>query len=122
MNRSGLLFKLKSIGVGGCVLSICRKFLSDRRQIIVIDGAASVWIKIVSGVPYGSVLGPLLFIIYTSEMFELVENRLLPMQMTPHCWQLFASQQTDLPLLPPLTGTRLGFKSGGVSLVHDSES
>ena len=67
VSHSGLLFKLKCIGVGGSVLSICREF---------IDGAMSEWTPIVSGVPQGGVLGPLLFIIYTSEMFELVENRL----------------------------------------------
>ena len=59
-----------------CLLSICTKFLSNRRQRVVVDGAASKWIPIISGVPQGSVLGPLLFILYTSEMFELVENRL----------------------------------------------
>ena len=42
----------------------------------MVDGAASEWIPIISGVPQGSVLGPLLFILYTREMFELVENRL----------------------------------------------
>ena len=76
VSSSGLLFKLKSIGVGGRVLSICREFLSNRRQRVVVDGATSEWIPIVSGVPQGSVLSPLLFILYTSEMFELVENRL----------------------------------------------
>ena len=58
------------------MLSICAEFLSDRRQRVVVDGAVSEWIPIISGVPQGSVLGPLLFIPYTSEMFELVENRL----------------------------------------------
>ena len=76
VSHSGLLFKLKSIGVGGSVLSNCREFLSDRMQRVVVDGAGSEWIPIVSGGPQGSMLGPLLFIIYTSEMFELVENRL----------------------------------------------
>ena len=76
VGHSGALFILKSIGVGGSVLSICRKLDSDRRQRVVVDGAASEWIPIISGVPHVSVLGPLLFILYTSEMFELVENRL----------------------------------------------
>ena len=62
------LFKLKSTFVGGSVLSISREFLSNRRQLVVVDGATSEWIPIVSGVSQGSVLGPLLFVLYTSEI------------------------------------------------------
>ena len=76
MSHSGLFFKLKSVGVDGSVLSICRVFFSNRRKRIVVDGATSEWIPIVSGLPQGSVLGPLLFILYTSEMFDLIEDRL----------------------------------------------
>ena len=50
VSNSGLLFKLKSIGVGGSVLSICTDFHSDRRQKVVVDGAASEWIPKISGV------------------------------------------------------------------------
>ena len=42
----------------------------------MVDGATSEWIPIVSNVLHGSVLGPHLFILYTREMFELVENGL----------------------------------------------
>ena len=65
-----------NFGVSGSVLSICTEFLTDRRQRVVVDGAASEWIPIIPGVSQWSVLGPLLFILYTSEMFELIENRL----------------------------------------------
>ena len=51
-------------------------FLSDRRQRVVFDGTASECISIISGVQQGSVLGLILFIQYTSEMFELFGNSL----------------------------------------------
>ena len=63
VSHSGLLLKLKYIGVGDSVLSICREFLSNRRQRVVVDGATSESILIASGVPQGIVLGPLLFIL-----------------------------------------------------------
>ena len=72
VSHSGLLFQFKSIGVNDSVLCICREFLSYRRQRVVVDGATSEWISIISGMPQGNVLGLLL----TSKMFELVENRL----------------------------------------------
>ena len=75
VSHSGLLSKLKSIGVGGSVLSICIEFLSEEQRVVA-DGAASELIPIISGVPQGSVLGPLIFILYTSEMFQQIENRL----------------------------------------------
>ena len=47
LSHSGLLLKLKSIGIGGSVLSICTEFLPNRRQRVVVDGAASEWIPII---------------------------------------------------------------------------
>ena len=72
-------WSLIQIGIYWCrcsVLSICSEFLSDRRQRVVVDGAASEWVPIIAGVPQWSVFGPFLFIQYTSKMFELDENRL----------------------------------------------
>ena len=102
VSHGGLLFKLKSICVGGSVLSICTQFLSDHRQRVMVHGAVPVseWTLIISGMPHGSVLGPLLFIPYMIEMFELFENRLFAYADDSI---LFANQQTNLLLLPPLT-------------------
>ena len=59
----------------GSVLSICVEFLSDHRQRVMVDGAESELIPIISGVPQ-EVCWVLFYLFYTSEMFELVENRL----------------------------------------------
>ena len=93
-------------------MAVCCQFVQSSSPAI---GRES-WIPIISGVPLGSVLGPLLFILYTSEMFELVENRLFAYaDDSTHYWQLFANQQIDLLLLPLLTGTWLGFRSGAIT-------
>ena len=55
---------------------ICREFLSNRRKRVIVDAAANERNPIVSGIPQGSVLGLLLFILYTCKMFELVDKRL----------------------------------------------
>ena len=73
VSHSGLL----SIVVGGSVLSISTEFLSDRRQRVVVHGAASEWIPIIPGVSLGHA-SYLLFILYIREMLELVGKRLFP--------------------------------------------
>ena len=78
------------------MFSICREFLSNRRQRVIVDGATSEWIPMVSGVPEGSVFRPLLFTLYNSETFELVENKLYA-----YTDDSTASQQTYLLLLLP---------------------
>ena len=69
VNHQGILYKLCSVGIGGSVLSISTQFLSNRSQHVIVDGCRSKLVNVVSGVPQGSVLGPLLFLPYTSELF-----------------------------------------------------
>ena len=73
--------------------------------------ATTEWITIISCLSQGSVLGPLLFILYTSEMFELVKNRLYALADDSTFLAVVHNQHTDLLLLPSLVGTWLGFSS-----------
>ena len=58
-------------------MSIFTQFLSDRSQHIMVDGCRSKLFNVVSGVSQGSVLGPLLFLLYTSKFFSILENKLI---------------------------------------------
>ena len=59
-----LLCKLESLGISGKPLNIFCSFLNDRHQRVVLNGQLSDWASILAGVPQGSILGTLLFLIY----------------------------------------------------------
>ena len=71
VNHLAILYKLCSVGIGGSVLSMLTQFLSNRSQKVVEDGCRSKLANVVSGVPQGSVLGLLLFLLCTSEVFPI---------------------------------------------------
>ena len=54
------------------MLSILTQFLSDRSHHVMVDGCRSKLVNVVTGVPHGSVLGPLLFLLYTLELFSIL--------------------------------------------------
>ena len=66
--HEGLIYKLKTIGVSNNLLTLFQSFLDNRYQRVLLNGQNSHWEMIKAGVPQGSILSPLLFLIYINDL------------------------------------------------------
>ena len=74
INHDLLLKKLNAYGIRGTELLWFTDYLAGRKQRVVVDGVSSEWAKVSMGVPQGSILGPLLFVISVNNLPNAVEE------------------------------------------------
>eukprot|EP00732_Lithocolla_globosa_P000188 Lithocolla_globosa_v1_NODE_43_length_8091_cov_73.466584.p2 type:complete len:204 gc:universal NODE_43_length_8091_cov_73.466584:6765-6154(-) len=74
VNHQILLEKLELYGIGGKAQELLKSYLSNRSQIVIIDSVSSDPMNITCGVPQGSILGPLLFILYFNDLPQALKH------------------------------------------------
>ncbi len=82
------LFKVKQFGINGNFHNWINNWLSNRKQRIVINDTASDWAPVTNGIPEGSLLGPVLSIIYINDIDVCLNNLILNLLMMRN-WKLY---------------------------------
>ena len=106
VSKHVLLYKLKRIGVSGKLFDIIQSYLSNRKQFVRVDGTCSTILDVTSGVPQGSILGPLLFCVF---IYGLPEHIV-------HCYVSMFADDIKLLICDSLSSGQLKLNSDLQSL------
>ena len=105
--HKGLIFKLKRAGINELLLDWLSNYLIDRKQRVVIPGGVSDWECVKAGVPQGSILGPLLFLLYINDIVENINS----------CVRLFADD-TILYIIVDNPNNAANILNSDLSIIH----
>ena len=103
----GLLFKMRQAGISNPLLRWFESYLSNRFQRVVLEGSVSDYRGISAGVPQGSILGPIMFLVYINDIVENINS----------CIRLFADD-TSLYLIVDDPGASADLMNSDLEKIH----
>jgi len=80
-----LVLKMRAYGLSDAATDLIHNYLSNRKQMVKIGDACSIWLEIIKGVPQGLILGPMIFYIFINDIVYFVEQSKLQLSR----WQYF---------------------------------
>ena len=93
-----LLSKLQAYGIGGKLYNWLCNYFTGRKQKVVLNNKSSSWTSVTSGVPQGSVLGPLLFNIFINDLPSVVQSELVLFADDAKIYRTIQSDDDNLQL------------------------